>query len=580
MAGHSSTSRALCLARASGRQSDADALRSQRRAAAAAILQPIMDTPSQRELLATLSRRGLVSVLGPRRSAKTTVVGRYVTACMLVHDDWVCRIPAQRLAGPSQTWIKRERDGMLALLERHDMAQHARVSHQQSSVVQVVFDWGSALYVHSVATEYAVHEKRGVTADLWWCPEAQHLELLNTVVNELAVPTLADSDATLVADGTPGREVDSSFFAYTRPTTAGWSNVRLNSWDNPHFGPDFATRWRRLVSKILVSARSDYQLSDEDLARFAKLTEQDLADIVAGRADEDTTRWIAGLDPRVQREFLGLWLAGGDDYVTAWHDAPPEKHWARVLRSPLSLPDDVPIVGNDIAHRLEVLTEMLELPRRLRAHHRWSAGMGVDLGWSDSASAWSIPVWSPRKPGHVYILLTDKEHRMTDDAILGRTEMYVDELRAAGAAVVGVRADNNGMRMNSHAAWSTSFFSRFDGRVPLELAAKANKEDQVAAMNSDMMHGQLHLVAGDPLDIECRFLRYRLKKENNPTREIHKHRMVTLPDGTRIQPGDHAYDATRYARPLCPYTTWRPAPKVEPSWFDEQLAQQDEQELR
>lgn len=534
----------------------------ERKSMARTVIRPHQASPEQVALLRACKEHRMVTSQANRRAGKTRTIGSYVLARSLCKSDHVTRILTHRLSSPSQTYLDNGQTSVIDYLAKFNILSRCRIDRVAGAIKSIRTPWNSAIYVHDIAHAAAIDAHRGVTADIWWGDEAQHLALLHLALSILVFPTLADRDGRVFLSGTPGRDIDTAFYSYSRGNK-GWHAQTLYSWHNPAFGPTVADRWRHILDKGIVPAAAVHRLSDDDVSKLRSLDPTTLNAIASVCADPDTTEWVQTLDPHFRREFLGLWVAGGGDYVLSWHDAPIGFYYAQLQTHPF--PTEIGllrVVNPPNARDIDATplvaclrSAMAELPKNVVGRAcDWHASVGLDLGWNPSSTAWSVLVWSPQHPGHTFELFSDGALELPTDLILDKTLALIVALRHLGVRVVGVRADTNGTLKNLGAQWSSVFASRFGTQIPIMECIKTDKEQQYRALDVDILRGQFHVIKGSRLDIEGRHLRFKAYNPDRPTKaKIDKDREIVLPDGRTMRPGDHAIDATRYAMADCPY---------------------------
>jgi hypothetical protein len=460
---------------------------------------------------------------------------------MIARDDYVVCIVAPRLLAPSEHWLDRAGgDSAVSLIHDHGLDGHSTIQRQAGAIKSIRFAWGSELRVYDLGDASKIEKIRGVRAHLWIADEAQGQTHLPRALAEAIMPTLADWGGQIIATGTPGRETDSWFRRVVEGDEEGWSRLHLWTWSNPAFGADPEERWQRVIDRVIAPARRRYKLTAEDVSLLRGLGESSLMTIaMSGDVAPEIQDVLDRCDAALLREFFGRWVASSSDYVFDWHLLGQENHyWCRQ--------DDM--WGSDAPLITSISDRVAALPRLpTGAAMQWRASIGQDIGWHD-ASATVVWVWSPTCP-HAYELWSEAHVERTDTQVFERLAEIVDEVCAAGVHVDRVYGDLSGDRVGTQKDWDRRLRARLRRTgAPLVVAPKkAGADEQRYALNLDLQAGLLRIVAGSPLDVEGRHLRYRPTDEEHAPSQIWKRREVVLPDGRHTRPGDHCLDAARYA---------------------------------
>jgi hypothetical protein len=534
------------------------ALTRRRRHAADLILRDLAPSPSQARTMRTVAGAKVSCVQANRRAGKTRCIGALLEMRALARDNYVVRVLTQRLAAPSHNWLDCDEAGkesFLKRLVRLGLWDEARVVRASGAIKSIRFPWGSAIHVHHVATQAAIDDSHGFSADFYWADEAQNLDLLPLVISQLITPTLADTDGQMCLSGTPGRRVGTAFHRYASGDAPETTVVACYSWENPFFGAEPGTdgtdvditdqRWQLIVDRSIARLMTRYSLVPDDLDRLRTLSEDQRLQIARNAyTDKALQEWADRLDPDLLRQFFGRWIAAAEEYVYDWHDLADDFYFAKAADSPY--PGDLPIVDS-IASRVDLLPKAQNGDRWVM--RKWYSVIGLDWGWS-APSAWVVLCWT-EGIDVAYALYSAAVTKLHDEAVRDRTVALINELRAAGLVVQGVVADVNGFREGTRAQWDYDFSMRFDlGNIPVMRAAKADKDLQIKTCSMDNRAGRMAVVKGGPLDIEGQNL--RILPNSNPPK-IHKDRIVVLPNGHVVAPGDHCLDALRYARAHVPF---------------------------
>ena len=532
---------------------------SRRRSVARAIVRPLLDFPKQAMMCRALGdpRRQLVALSGNRRTGKTTAPGRWTLAQCIARNGFVVRILTQVLIAPTHNWLDAQNSNpegsALKLLERGGLLDHVTVRRKQGGIVsEIVFPWHSLIAVHDIASLSAADNKRGFSADLYWVDEAQNVAMLAEVMRQLVAPTLPDTGAHVLFGGTPGIETGSLFYRASKGDDPEYFPIRLFSWENPYYGPDDATRWARIVSQWIRPLRMSYDLTVDDVDRLAALSKSEREDIAEGCEPAELADWVKNLSPDLLRECFGRWVEGGAEYVyPAFHGKHSDaiywaaasenwrRFWPRERLPALTLP-----VHNTIADRVAALPAYAtqDPGRRLR----WRTIIIYDLGNNPSYPAFVVLAYA-HGHGRAYVLHSERAPLdVGDDYCLERFHDLIDELGAAGVRPYKAVVDMGGVRMGSKRDLDRATKERF-GDIEVKLPRKHNAEVSRRSLNLAIQEGRIALLAGDVIDLEGRYLRYRPQDPIDPKpREIWKFRAVELPDGTKDRPGDHGLDCLRY----------------------------------
>jgi hypothetical protein len=504
---------------------DATADRRWRERAAAAILEPLAEYPAQLELARQIGVDPMVAVGGPRRSGKTEAPGRISLGLCLTQDGYTIVIGSSTLSGPTVNWLDRTgRPSCVGLLREHGFlpprtarnpwgSPWCRVSHTQGAIKSIKFAWGSEIRVIDVGQIHLLDKHRGQTCHLWWFDEAQSIAPLPSVLNDIVNPTVLDHGATILLTGTPGIEIDSTFGQISMGKMPEYNRLHLATWQNPRYGATFVERWAYVIEKIIRGKRTQYQLSESDVARFARMDEHQVEAVRHGSEDSETTKWLATLLPSFLREIMGRWVGDYGSLVYHWV---PEIYWC----------DHEPDIEDAIALLPPVAGQ-------------WHAVIGHDVGWSKGSMAWVVLVWADRHPC-AYQIFSHVEKRMPEHEEFSFTERLIDRLKDAGFSISGLVVDMVGMLAPTHASWDRTLRARIG--LPVTLPQKSGLLQRIKAINLDLARGYLKVCAGGALDIEGRHLRWHPEKAGI----IDVGRVVTIGNKPCI-PADHCADATRYA---------------------------------
>lgn len=517
------------------------------------LLKPVRTHPRQLEIGRHLVESTLVAVYAPRRAGKSEGLGRIVGATAIRRSNYVVRLLADTLAGPSRNWLKRDGGGgLLKLLDELGLVRDRdfKLDLAAGSVRGIRFAWGSAILVHEVGTQGAIEKYRGVTANLWVLDEAQSMRLLENVLKELVYPTLADHGGGILLAGTPGRVLDTLYHRACTGQLQGWRGHTFSSVENPRFGPTVPKRWARLVATVIEPARAQYGLDDQDIVRLQGLTAHEL-ELLFRDELEPSRAWVDGLDGDFRREILGHWVQGGADLVYPWFARPElERYYCqasrpeRLIRGLGGAIDGLP-VANTLAERVTLLPK--HPPGQPLLRFEWLARLGFDLGFHSAASIVAF-VWARYCP-IAFELYSQDRTGLDSDEIFEWLGEVVEAGREAGLRWESIIGDINGTQLSTGKAWDRGLKRRMP-RLGLSVrkARKPGKLQQMVGLGLNL--AKMRFVAFSSLDVAGRHCRFK-PAEPGKEREIDKARAYTLLNGDQLVPGDHALDAMRYGMIDC-----------------------------
>lgn len=546
---------------------DVDELQSERTEIAADALRRVRAYPSQFKVVQAIATAKQSATVTPRRTGKSTALSCWIFARVVARDKYVVRILTEVLAAPTDNFLDcADKPSFMDLVEDYGLGGHCRVIHASGSIKSIRFSWGSEIHVEDIGTLRAIHRKRGFSANLYICDEAQSVGLLGVALKKLVRPTMGDHDAQLALFGTPGEDIDSLLYMIAHSDDGTWLVRRFYSWDSPHFGATDDERWSNIVTMIMVPGRHDYGLSDEDIDKIRGLTrDQRIAMANCESLGDELDEWAKDLDPDLLREMFGRWIYGGKTYVYRWHK--PKAHcmyWARVADPIYAPPEDsdLMVLANTLAGRIA------QLPRRQvfdqMVPRAWDAVVSSDPGTENgpSGSAFDVLVYSDNYD-HVLVLWSEIQETFHITEVLDHTANIVTILQQHGIRVCNVVGDFASLGGTAQ-QWTEEFAGRLPSNVRFELPSKANKREQIAIVNMDIMSGRILFIAGDELDAEGRNLRYKpFRPEQGGRPDIDKWRMVTLPNQQQRRLADHNLDALRYGAPFCPLLFQERLPEME-----------------
>lgn len=564
---------------------DGIATREQREAWADAVLEPIGTYPLQLAIAQAIWRgEQHQAIEGTRRAGKSQLF-RVPLARALVEDGWVCVILTSVLIAPTRNILDRPHDrGLLGVLSKLGLwpgiAKVARAG--RSSIVEISFPWNSGIYVLDIGDAAAIDKHHGTTANLFWIDEATRTPYLSLALKDLVYPTLSDHGARVILTYTPDDDVHSLPSRLSESEDPEWQYHHMAAWRNPHFGETFQARWHTIVKRTVAAARSDYSLSDDDLARMYALTEPECDAISRGQESAELRRWVEGdntpqhpgLDRAILIHIFGRQVRDAGRYVYAWYRVQPEQlYWCGVAAR-----DDVRVLAT-LEERISALVTDPDLQHpNPRESMDWRVVLGVDIGYWPDPWAWTAWMWSPWHDV-AYEIGSGKEHKLGDAEMLDLTVEIVNRVVGAGIPVDRVVADLTGMRAGTRIDWDRAISARFPrvrqldgatGRVRVVAPKKGPTLTRIRVFNLDLAAGRYRVIAGGDLDIEGRHLRFRTDKPG----EIDKQREIRLANGAVVVPGDHCLDTALYAqqeirtlRSQIPEMPRAPAALSEESWI-------------
>lgn len=550
--------------------------RDQREEWADALLRPLVDYPQQGAIGTEIARgKRHVAVNGTRRSGKSEL-SRMIAALCILRDAFVVRILTSVLRAPTANFLEREHDGgVLGWLEELGLYPGITdVDRSQRSIIKISFPWKSAIIVCDVADESKVKKHHGVTANLWWADEATMLRpgMLSHALKTLVYPTLADHGARILLTFTPDDDPGSLPSRLAAGEDPEWEYHQMASWRNPRFGQTFEERWTTVLDRSVATARTDYGLTDDDMARLRGLSEAECDAIGVGTESEELRKWVdggdgfPGLDPAFLGNIFGRQSLRSAAFVYSWHRIEPvQLYW--VAQDERSNHRGLLAVHATLEERADYLLSHPDPGMRHPTDGRdlgWRVVIGVDIGYYPDPWAITAWAWSPLHESALE-LHSEVEHRLPDSEMYRRTIDVIDRAKSTGLPVSRVVGDLCGPRVGTQVDWDYKIARRFprlaDGK-PLHLVAPAKgpKPARRRIWDADLMAGRVRVVAGSALDIEGSNLRYRKDRPD----KVHKEREITLPDGRVFAPGNHCLDTALYSQDEIRTLTARPPSRDEP----------------
>lgn len=524
------------------------------------------DWPEAQGVLDEIRAAGGVQqvVYGTRRSAKTNTIGLAFGEQLIERDGYVLRCLGRTLQQLAQNWWERDGDGgFLGLLRQHKIPH--RAVRTGGLLHAIEFPWGAKATLHPCETLHQIDLLRGQEADGYWIDEAQGLRLIAPLLLEVIAYARMKRRAALVMSGTPDEHMDGLFFG---AIDAGrWSTHRLSVWANPYMPPSIPlrhgrfARWVAALSMTVDALGQQYGVTAEQVDMLLSLEPWELDATLAGNTPDRMRPLLMRSSPLVlpaaiQRELLGVWVASDELYVHPVGKWSPRVYWcAGANPHRVDIPEGLPKLTTQHA-RIWALPATRGVGRET-VRRRWTLLVGFDAGSTDPAAIWIGAL--DRDVGQVYELWSEKHAGMSDDeqfAWLRRTIVEaLDQMeeRFRERPTVFAVADADG---GKRTAWSSRLQLQAGlADINLVYPIKHGEAIQRREINLILADARLLCVAGDPCDLEQRYLQWRRNdSEHERDPEVDKYRSVTLPDGTRCARkaphpplGDHCLDARRYA---------------------------------
>lgn len=538
---------------------------------AAAIRAPMKQHP--RQWTFAQSDAPLKAVCGNRRAGKTEGVGREVAARLIEQNEYTVWVFAKTLKAFDRNWMSRGRrraivetsddhkskTGMLRLLDDFGVPYLARKS-SDGAVSEVSFPWGSVMQVLPAADPGQLESARGGLFDLLWLDEAQSMPLVVEILEEMGGPAGADYDAPLWLTGTPGEEVGSFFHRVVAGDIEGWEVHDFTSCDNPHFGDDWRSRFERAVLIRVQQMREIYRVGVEEMAKLATLTEEDFT-LTALNA----LPWVANLPPKVQREYLRLWVADPtsliypsahiEPYVYCWGAWSEHEY---VLAAAVGIGQDKDTLCTRVTGwhaRMDLLPKTVGTHGKLHSKH-WNLAIGVDLGKSPDHFAITLQAWSSTDPC-MYEIDSAKANDMRGDQQLDVVRMWITAARTLPFCKLwGIVIDDDGGNTPAQVDGWRHKLAPLLPPTGIMDAYKPKKDMQHLLLNDERSSGRVRILRHGPLWVEEQYLQREPYDPQKPgkKRDVNKHRKVNVMvrhesgrrESVECMPGDHACDARRY----------------------------------
>lgn len=524
------------------------------------------------------SEARLTAVCANRRAAKTETGGREDLDDAIEQDNYRVWVFAGDLSEYSRNWLDRTPQGAVELLRAMPgliefstptRPWHWRLAREGSQrVVRLIqFIWGSEIRLFSAKDLRSLEKVRGGAPNKVRLDETQKLEHFHTLMADIILPASADEGMRVCATGTPGEEIDSFFHGILQPGS-GWEVHKFWSWDNPKFGVDFRERYERHVLNTLDLSPTVYPLSAEQRAFLRSLTREQAENILELEQGRK-------LPEKILREFFGVWLADRSYHmyelceVSTWDpdDADPDTYnsIATGQAGLQQVLDDV----QAWPHRISQLPQSHQYGRTVPMP--WHAIFILDLGFKPDPAAMVGLTWSPWHDT-LYEFASAKLTELGSDQWRSWLEYWIwawtgrrlgnqplmmrfgdESVELADPSLPwgkGVRQlhgvvvdDSGGASSAVRDEWSHHCALRYGIRVTPAEKHRTSRYRQDQLLNLDLRSGVFQCRKGGALELEWRYLqRKRIADKYEP----HKHRKVSLPDGSVIVPGDHCADSARY----------------------------------
>jgi hypothetical protein len=552
------------LAQRAGLQVTGHSRREQRRAWAAAIRASIREFPAQAAFAQSASP--LVAGCGTRRTGKTTGIGTELTARTVERDDYFLWVFTDTLQAFTRNWVRRgyneqsstggKRTGLLQMLAKYEIPYKAS-RYSKDAYTGIEFPWGSRWVILPAGDAGKLEDARGGDFDCLWLDEAQKMDLLTAILEEMAGPAGNDYDAQIFMTGTPGDEVGSYFHRAVTGEIRGIDVHDIGVWQNPHYGTTFRERFENGVMRPLRKLQDTYGIRDEDLDKIATLQEDELT-IRALTAQP----WVERLPAKVRREFLRLWVhnaniqvypsEGLEPWVRYWGEWAPE-----VTAEAVALGTTAETMKRQTSTwpaRIAKLPHVVA-PTGQEYAKRWWALLGIDLGTNPDPFALWLGVFSPQDP-NLYELESGKANDLRDDQQLDVLRHWLSVLRASGLRLWGAVIDDDGGNTPAQVNGWRHKLAPLLPATGLIGAYKPKKRMQERLLNDERYAGRVKMLRNSPTDLEEQYLQREPFDPQHPDRkrDTDKHRRVAMTvtheSGRRelveVAPGDHCLDGRRY----------------------------------
>jgi hypothetical protein len=279
---------------------------------------------------------------------------------------------------------------------------------------------GASIQILGADTIEQADKARGSKHPVVIVDEAQSFRdfVLRYLLEEVCVPATMDYDGSVVVSGTPGLNPTGKFWELCC-RSEGWSRYHWTVLDNPTVGP----------KDLDDAARRQWRV-----------------DWLQRELDSNGWSWST---PKVQREYLGEWVAATDDRMYAF------------------------------TRERNVIAEM----PRLAAGTSWTYFLGLDLGFNDPC-AFVVLARRPNDP-NCYVVESYEETELVPSAVAE----HVQRLRARYTfrdIIVDTGGYGKGVAMEMERTF----------RIPLTPALKRNKRAHVELTSGDLADARL-LVVGE-----------------------------------------------------------------------------------
>lgn len=349
---------------------------------------------------------------------------------------------------------------------------------------RITFPNDSVIYISGAHNEEIIENFRGVSIKLCYIDECQSFKsYIKDLIDDVIAPALIDNAGSLCLIGTPGA-VPVGYF-YECWNNEAWAKYHWTFWDNPHIP--------------LKSGRSHEDILNRELKR----------------------RGVTKIDPSIQREWFGKWIADTDSLLIKY-----DKN----------------------------INDFKSLPERTKFNYV----MGVDIGHED-ADAICILAWSESSPNTYLVeemIKTKQDITALAEQIQAFRSRYEISKIVMDMGALGKKIGEEIIRR-----W----------QIPVEAADKTRKMENVALLNDALRTG--------------RFLAKASSTFAEDAFKVEIDRDKSTPDRTVISDRFHSdiIDATLYAFKLSPaysYTPPLPKPKYgSKEWAESQQLEMFDKEL-
>ena len=166
---------------------DTNEARSLRTKAAHKILKYVSGYAQQLAMVQSIATNKLSVVKAPRRSGKTGGIGSLIEMRVINRDNYVVRVITERLSTPSINWLEStDKPSFMKRLKESGLLKYAKIDRGPGCIKKITFAWGSEISIHHMAHQNAVDDAHGFSGDLYWCDEAQNVDLIPLILTQVS----------------------------------------------------------------------------------------------------------------------------------------------------------------------------------------------------------------------------------------------------------------------------------------------------------------------------------------------------------------------------------------------------------